>query len=394
MIGSLAAGSIFLPGAVHHLLSQEQAGASKESTASRLATSAGWAKHVIFLYLAGGVSHLDSFDPKPRLFADSGKPIDSRNPNSRRFLKPMCDFKPGGQCGTEVSDLFPHLRDCMDDICVVRSMQGDHIDHFEATLDLHAGSTSAAAPSLGSLVSHGFQTSGHDLPAFVVLAPRLPYGGARLWSAGSLPPSFAGTRVTGNSSKSISAARDLHATLAPALDATGETEATRTLYGLGRDDSMDFAQQCLVARRLIERGVRFVELIDTGSHDNWDAHYDLNTLRPRARSVDQPVAGLLKDLKSRGLLDETLVVCATEFGRTPFCDGPGGRGHQSRAFSSWLAGGGVRGGMIHGQTDDYGSSVIENRVHLHDLHATILHCLGLDPRLTGKAGKVVPEILA
>jgi hypothetical protein len=437
---------MIFPAILNDLLAND--GGDGASLAPRAPHFPGKAKRVIFLYMTGGVSHLDSFDPKPRLKADGGMPISDR-PGSALYLPPHWDFQPGGQCGTEVSDLFPHLRECMDDICLIRSMKGDHNDHFQATLGMHTGSVSFARPSIGSCVSYGLGTENRNLPSFVVLAPELPYAGTQVYGSDFLPGVHAGTRVQSGGEpipnlnrrapskqiqdlelslldrfnrkhqrehpadpalvarlKSFETAAGMQLAMPQVLDLSQETDATLGLYGLERGSTKGFAWQCLVARRLIERGVRFVELIDIGSHDNWDAHSDIATHEPLARNVDQAIAGLLKDLKGRGLLEDTLVVWTTEFGRTPTTDGPKGRSHHNAAFSSWLAGGGVKPGIAYGKTDDYGRAVVENQVHVHDFHATILHLLGFDHekltfrhagrdfRLTDVAGNVVKDILA
>jgi len=447
MIRSLVSGSILLPGIVSHLLAEE-ARAQLDPLAPRTPPFPGRAKRVIFLYLSGGVSHMDSFDPKPRLFKDGGNP-DAKASNGRLYLRPLWEFRPGGNCGTEVSDLFPHIRECMDDICLIRSMHGDHNDHFQATLGIHTGSVTVKRPSIGSWVSYGLGTVNQNLPSFVVLAPEMPYAGSQLWSSDFLPGCHAGTRVVSGPEpipdlnrrsptrkieelelglierfnrkhqqtrasdpvlaariKSFETAFGMQQEMPEVLDLSKESDATLKLYGLERGSTKGFAWQCLVARRMVERGVRFVELIDVGSHDNWDAHGDMKTHAPLARNIDQPIAGLLRDLKSRGMLEDTLVVWTTEFGRTPFTDGPKGRSHQNAAFSSWLAGGGVKGGIAYGKTDDYAAQVAENGVHVHDFHATILHLLGFDHqqltfrhagrdfRLTDVSGNVVKALLA
>jgi hypothetical protein len=447
MIRSLVAGSLIFPGILSDLLASD----GSNDFASILPRTPHFppkARRVIFLYMTGGVSHVDSFDPKPKLKEDAGNPI-SASPGAARYLPPQWEFKPGGRCGTEVSELFPHIRGCVDDICLIRSMRGDHNDHFQATLGIHTGSVSFARPSIGSWVSYGLGSENQNLPSFVVLAPQLPYAGTQVFSSDFLPGVHAGTRVLGGTEpipnlnrrspsqgiqelelslldrfnrkhqqqhpadpalvarlKSFETAAGMQMAMPDVLDLTKETDATLALYGLDRGSAKGFAWQCIVARRLIERGVRFVELIDIGSHSNWDAHSDMATHLPLAKNVDQPIAGLLKDLKSRGLLDETLVVWTTEFGRTPFTDGPKGRSHHSAAFASWLAGGGVKGGIAYGATDEYGRSVAENPVHVHDFHATILHLLGFDHerltfrhggrdfRLTDVSGEVVKAILA
>ncbi len=443
MIRSLACGSILLPGIISQLLAEEN-----NPLASRAPQFPGKAKRVIFLYMTGGVSHVDSFDPKPRLIAAHGKGV-SNDPKSAKYLAPLWKFKPGGTCGTEVSDLFPHIRDCVDDIAMIRSMHGDAGDHFQATLGIHTGSVTVARPSLGSWVSYGLGTVNQNLPSFVVLAPDFPYAGSQVWSSDFLPASHQGTRVMPGAEpipdlirrapsgkiqemelglldrfnrkhqqqrpadqnlsariKSFETAFGMQREMPDALDLSKETDATHELYGLERGSTKGFAWQCLVARRMLERGVRFIELIDVGSHDNWDAHADMETHLPLAKNVDQPIAGLLKDLKSRGMLDDTLVVWTTEFGRSPENESKTGRGHHNQCFSSWMAGGGVKGGIVHGKTDDYGNAIAEDPVHTHDLHATILHLLGFDHekltfrhagrdyRLTDVSGKVVKEILS
>ena len=448
MVRSLVCGSILLPGILQQLLA-DAAIPEANPLAPKSPHFPAKAKRVIFLYMTGGVSHMDSFDPKPKLVADGGKPMDSKNPKSRNLLSPMWEFKPGGKCGTEVSELFPHIRECVDDICLVRSMNGDHNDHFQATLGVHTGSVTFKRPSLGSWVSYGLGTENQNLPSFVVLAPQLPYAGSQVWDADFLPGCHAGTRVLAGAEpipnlnrrsptpeiqkmelglldrfnrkhqqarpgepalaariSAFETAFGMQQAMPGVLDMSKETDATLQLYGLERGSTKGFAWQCLVARRLAERGVRFIELIDVGSSDNWDAHGDMKTHEPLARNVDQPIAGLLKDLKSRGMLDDTLVVWTTEFGRTPFTDGPTGRSHHNKAYSSWLAGGGVKGGLVFGKTNDYGAEIVEDPVHVHDFHATILHLLGFnhekltfrhagrDFRLTDVSGTVVKALLA
>jgi len=411
------------------------------------------AKRVIFLFMTGGVSHLDSFDPKPRLTADHGQKVPGGLPGSGKFLiAPRRDFQPGGRCGTPVSDLFPRIRECMDDVCLIRSMTADHGNHFEATLQMHTGSFSFARPSIGSWVSYGLGTDNQNLPSFVVLAPHLPYAGGQVWGNDFLPGVHQGVRVSSGEDpvpnlkprlegaslqemelgllqqmnlrhlgdrggadpglaarmQSFETAFGMQVEAPEAFDLSRESDATHALYGLERGSREGFAWQCLVARRLAERGVRFIELIDTGASNNWDSHGDMAEHDRLARNVDQPIAGLLRDLKSRGMLDDTLVVWATEFGRTAYNDSPGhkGREHHKEVFSCWLAGGGVKGGLIHGASDDYGLTVAEDGVHVHDFHATILHLLGFDHekltfrhggrdyRLTDVHGEVVQAVLA
>ncbi|MGI8605239.1 MAG: DUF1501 domain-containing protein [Verrucomicrobiales bacterium] len=435
---SLFGGSLLMPGLLSELLAKD----GDDSLAWRKPQFGGKAKSVIFLYMSGGVSHMDSFDHKPKLTTDA-------EAGKGRLVRPLWDFKPGGQCGTMVSDLFPHVRGCMDDICLVRSMHGDHNDHFQATLGIHTGSVTVARPSLGSWVSYGLGTVNQNLPSFVVLAPQLPYAGSQVWSSDFLPGCHQGTRVLAGKQpipnlapqpqtsslqqselgllarlnrkhaierpnepalaarmKAFETAFGMQSTMPEVLDLSKETDATLELYGLERGQATGFGWQCLAARRMVERGVRFVELIDVGSSNNWDAHSDMRTHEPLARNVDRPIAGLLRDLKSRGLFEETLVVWTTEFGRTPTADAPKGRSHYPKAYSSWLAGAGVRGGSVVGATDDYGANITEDPVHVHDFHATILHLLGFshekltyrhggrDFRLTDVSGNVVRKVLA
>src|SRR5688572_24607096 len=448
MVRSLVGGSILMPGILSGLFSDSAAAQQVNPLAARPPHFGGRAKRVIFMYMSGGVSHMDSFDPKPRLKADHGKGSGDTG-KGRPYLRTFWDSQPGGKCGTEVSDLFPHVRECMDDICVIRSMRGDHNDHFQATLGIHTGSVTFARPSIGSWVSYGLGTENQNLPSFVVLAPYLPYAGSQIWSSDFLPGCHQGTRVLAGKEpipdlarrspsqaiqeaelsllekfnrrhqltretvnpalaarvKSFETAFGMQQQMPDVLDLSKETDATLGLYGLERGQTKGFGWQCLMARRLVERGVRFVELIDTGSNNNWDSHNDMKAHGPLAKNVDKPIAGLLRDLKSRGMLEDTLVVWTTEFGRTPTIDGPTGRSHFNVAFWSWLAGAGVKGGYVHGKTDEYGAKVVEDPVHVHDFHATILHLLGFDHekltfrhagrdfRLTDVSGNVVKQIL-
>ncbi len=415
------------------------------------------AKCVIFLYMTGGVSHVESFDPKPKLYADHGKTVTVDNwqgklGDFKRYLKqPQWKFTPHGNSGIEVSELFPHVGACVDDLCVLRSIASDHTNHYEATLGMHTGSFTFARPSIGSWVSYGLGSENQNLPSFVAIAPHAPYAGAQTWGSDFLPGCHQATQVFPGSVPIANIERrvpsltlqqmelDLLAKLnrqhrerrqadqalaariqsfetafgmqreAPEVfDLSAETDETLALYGLERGQTTGFGWQCLVARRLAERGVRFIELIDTGSSGNWDSHGNMNDHIALAKNVDRPIAGLIQDLKRRGMLDETLVVWTTEFGRTPYHAEPNakGREHHHQAFSSWLAGGGVKGGVVHGATDEYGIAIADNQVHVHDFHATILHLLGLDHerltyrysgrdyRLTDVAGEVVRDVIA
>jgi hypothetical protein len=450
VIRSLVGGSLLFPGILAELLAAD----GPDGTTPRPPHFPAKAKRVIFLFMSGGVSHLDSFDHKPKLAADHGKMVEYRKEGKKtRLVRPQWAFKPRGRCGTVVSDLFPHVAGCVDDLCVIRSMRTEIGDHFQDTLGMHTGSWSFPRPSLGAWVSYGLGTYNRNLPSFFVLAPHWPYAGGQVWGSDFLPGSHQGTRVVPGKEpvpaltprvppdlqamelglleafnrrhlnlrqddpalaarlKSFETAFGMQRQAPEAFDLSRESDATLALYGLPRGSTAGFAWQCLVARRLAERGVCFIELIDTGASNNWDAHGSMSTHGPLAKNVDQPIAGLLTDLKRRGMLDDTLVVWATEFGRTPNRDDTAGenatgRGHQATAFTCWLAGGGVKAGHVHGQTDDYGAYVVEDEVHVHDLHATILHLLGLDHtkltfrhggrdfRLTDVRGQVVKKILA
>ena len=417
------------------------------------------AKSVIFLFMSGGVSHIDSFDPKPQLIADHGKQVTFDHPETRNrpgyekiFLKrPDWKFSCRGQSGIEVSDLFPHIAEQVDDIALIRSMHTSHSNHYNATLGMHTGSFAFARPSMGSWLSYGLGTSNQKLPSFLVLAPQMPYAGTQVWASDFLPGAHQGTRVLPGPEpvanlarrvptakrqelelaalnafneahratrgddlqlaariKAFETAHGMQTEMPTALDLSEETEATLALYGLARGMNDGFGWQCLAARRLVERGVRFVELIHTGSSGNWDSHATMADHGRLAPQVDQPIAGLLQDLKQRGMMDDVLVVWTTEFGRTPFnntADAPG-REHHNWAFTSWLAGAGVKRGYVHGATDEHGIRVVEKPVHVHDFHATILHLMGIDHerltyrhggrdyRLTDVEGHVVQEILA
>jgi hypothetical protein len=450
IIRSLFSGSIMLPAVVSQLLAADGRTAelgANNPLAPKQPHFQAKAKRVIFIYLPGGMSHVDSFDYKPKLIEDAraGRLYQGK----RKLLPPLWEFKPRGKSGMMVSELFPHIAECVDDICVINSMRGDHNDHFQATLGIHTGSVTFKRPSIGSWVSYGLGTENQNLPSFVALAPQLPYTGAQAWDADFLPAVHQGTRVVAGEEpvpnlnrrspspqlqqaelsllerfnrrhlqtrtadpqleariKSYETAFGMQREMPEVLDLSPETDATLKLYGLERGRTTGFGWQAIVARRMAERGVRFIELIDVGASKNWDAHGDMKTHEPLARNIDKPVAGLIKDLKARGLFDDTLLVFTTEFGRSPSAEGEYGRGHFCHAYSSWLAGGGVKGGMVYGRSDEYGMKVAENECHVHDFHATILHLLGFDHtrltfrhggrdfRLTDVHGTVVKDLLA
>ncbi|MCE9608957.1 MAG: DUF1501 domain-containing protein [Chthoniobacter sp.] len=459
-IRSLLGSSLVLPGILSELLATPPA--LDDPLAPKLPHFAPKAKRVIFLHMSGGVSHVDSFDYKPKLIADHNQPyavpkkmlaaFAAENRSAVKFYKrPGWEFKQRGQSGLWISELFPKIASCADDLCLIRSMFSDNADHAEATLGIHTGSVSFTRPSMGSWISYGLGTENANLPGFMVIAPALPYSGAQLWSADFLPGCHQGTHVVPGPEpvpnirrrvadpelqdmelsmaaafnrrhlasrsadpqlaariRSFETACGMQAAAPEAFDLAGENDATHELYGLPRGSTKGFAWQCLIARRLAERGVRFIELIDTGASRNWDSHGNIEEHAPLARNVDQPIAALLTDLKQRGMLADTLVVWATEFGRTPFntAKDAKGREHHAQAFTCWMAGGGVRGGQAHGETDDYGNTIVRDGVHFHDLHATILHLLGLDHtrltyrhggrdyRLTDVSGTVIKPLLA
>jgi hypothetical protein len=465
-VRSALAGSLLMDGLLSELMAEDdgrakpgRAQGERDPLAPRPPHFKPKAKSVIFLFMSGGVSHVDSFDPKPKLVADHGKRVTLDHPETKNrpgyeklFLKkPGWKFAPRGKSGIEVSDLFPHVGARVDDVALIRSMHTSHSNHYNATLGMHTGSFAFARPSIGSWLSYGLGTVNRDLPSFLVLAPQMPYAGTQVWASDFLPGAHQGTRVVPGAEpvanlrprvarselqkaeldalkafneahresrqddphlaariKSFETAFGMQSRMPEALDLSKETDATLALYGLKRGQADGFGWQCLVARRLAERGVRFVELIHTGSSDNWDSHGNMADHGRLAKQVDQPIAGLLQDLKRVGLFDDVLVVWTTEFGRTPFnntAENPG-REHHSWAFSSWLAGAGVKRGFVHGATDEHGIRAAEKPVHVHDFHATVLHLMGLDHtkltfryagrdyRLTDVSGEVVSELLA
>lgn len=422
------------------------------------------AKNVIFLFMHGGPSHIDTFDPKPRLKADEGKPLPIKRevsftpPDEVGGLMPSpFEFTPHGESGIPVSTLFPNIGACIDDLCVIRSMVGDAVDHGGAMLQLHTGAFNFTRPSLGSWVLYGLGSENQNLPGFITIKPTLWHGGGKNWSSAFLPSAYQGTPIgfapmdvndikhepiehlaNKNLSseqqryelemlqkmnrrhaldkqydpeieariQSLELAFRMQMEAPEALSTEQESAATKQLYGLDDPKTSDFGWQCLLARRLVEKGVRFVQCTHSGHEEKWDHHRQVARRHyASAKEIDKPIAGLINDLKTRGLLDETLVMWSGEFGRTPFAESDG-RDHNPYGYTMWLAGGGVRGGMIHGATDEFGYHAVENRMHIHDLHATVLHMLGFDHerltyrfdgrdfRLTDVHGTVVREILA
>jgi len=415
------------------------------------------AKHVIFLFLNGGPSQVDTFDPKPMLDKFNGKPVPDGNLKTERktgnLLKSPFEFHKYGQSGIEVSEIFPKLGAHMDECCVIRSMYTDRPNHEPSLLLMNTGDKQVGRPSMGSWLTYGLGSENQNLPGFVVLCPGFPVIGPQLWASTFLPAVYQGTYIPNNEKtpdkmvqfirnpelqpqeqrrqldllgklneiqlRRAGEDRELEASIQSAeiayrmqseapevFDISKESEKTRARYG----DS-DFGRGCLMSLRLIEKGVRMVQVY-YGNSQPWDNHDDILIHRKLARDADGPIAALLEDLKSRGLLDETLVIISGEFGRTPVVEVSGlvkvqnGRDHNSHGFSSVLAGGGIKGGYVHGATDDFGFKAVDKPVHIHDLHATVLHLMGIDHtrltyrysgrdfRLTDVAGNVVHEIIA
>lgn len=437
------------------MASLEKAGiaASVNPLSARPPMFAPRAKRVIFLFMHGGPSHVDTFDYKPGLIRDSGKPLPFDKPRiqfakTSNLHRSPFEFRPYGQSGAMVSDLFPLVGACADDICFVKSIHGTNEAHGGALLKLHTGSDTFVRPSMGSWISYGLGTENQNLPSFITINPSYGHGGVGNWSSAFLPAVHQGTPIGGGVPVEKATINYLHdpnedtglqraqldllgemnrehraqAGPDPALEAriesyelafrmqteapetmslAGESAATRKLYGLDDPKTASFARQCLLARRFSERGVRFVQV----THGYWDQHDDLTKDHGRlGMEVDRPIAGLLKDLKTRGLLKDTLVIWGGEFGRTPTLQGKDGRDHHPHAFTMWMAGGGVKAGSSYGITDEYGFYCVDQKVHVHDLHATILALLGMDHeqltyrhagrdfRLTDVHGRVVKEL--
>ncbi|MCX7407519.1 MAG: DUF1501 domain-containing protein [Planctomycetales bacterium] len=431
--------------------SPASSGASVSPLAPKAPHFAPKAKRVIFLFMNGGPSHVDTFDPKPDLTKYAGQQPEELIKNYQRsvgklFPSPF-KFAKHGQSGIDVSELYPHVASVIDDICVVRSMHTDIPNHEPGLLIMNSGHSQPTRPSMGSWLTYGLGTENQNLPGYVVLCPGKPVVGPQLWGNSFLPGIFQGCHINNSKLDPQTVIQHVHnATLPPAVqrrqldllqelnrvhledrpadnqleariesfemafrlqfaaqevfDLKSESQATRELYGAGQ-----FSDACLVARRMVERGVRMVQLYYGGGQP-WDDHGDIMNHANHAKQSDQAIAGLIRDLKSRGLFDETLIVWGGEFGRTPWSQGAKGRDHHSRGFTMWLAGGGVKGGLAYGTTDQFGNMAAENPVHVHDLHATILHLMGLDHerltyrysgrdfRLTDVHGKVVTDILA
>ncbi len=401
---------------------------------------AAQADSVIFLYMDGGPSQIDTFDPKPRLDREHGQPIKTKVAPTQfndvgKVLKCPWKFNQYGQSGIPVSDLLPNVAQHVDDLCIIRSMTSNFSEHTNANYFFHTGHGQQGRPCMGAWFTYGLGSLSQNLPGFVVLNSGLiPPGGIDNFGNGFLPATFQGSifhpgpqpvanlRRQESSAEQQAAKLDLvrkldrgvlgklgphdafeaaianhelafrmQTAVPDVLELKGETEATKKLYGLDAKypQTQAFGRSCLLARRLVERGVRFIEVTcPSNSHDRWDQHSNLKQgHEDNARAVDQPIAGLLTDLKARGLLKRTLVLWGGEFGRTPMAQGKDGRDHNPYGFTIWLAGGGVKGGTIYGQTDDYGYHAIENKVEIHDLHATMLHLVGFDhKKLTYRFG--------
>ncbi|MBL9185706.1 MAG: DUF1501 domain-containing protein [Verrucomicrobiaceae bacterium] len=423
------------------------------------------AKHVIFLCMQGAPSHVDTFDYKPKLIADAGKqaPSAAGRYGQAKLMPPQWKFSQHGKSGLWISELWPNVAKHADNLCLLNSMATDLPAHPQAFTQLHTGTTQFVRPSLGSWTLYGLGTMNQNLPGFVTINP--PGNATRTFGSAFLPAIYQGTKVGGSGIPGLPAALArrfgggneqatvaniknnrltteaqrtqldlvqalnksnmqqsggvssevegviesyelafrMQAEVPKVLDLTKETEATKSLYGIGEDETDTFGKQCLMARKLVEAGVRFIEL----THGNWDQHFNLKaTLQRNCNQVDKPIAGLLADLKARGLLKDTLVIWGGEFGRTPHSQGDDGRDHNNKGFTMWMAGGGVKGGMNYGMTDDYGYEAVLNKMHVHDWHATVLALLGLDHerltyryagrdfRLTDVYGTVAKEIIA
>ena len=427
---------------------QARAESPKNPLAVKPSHFAPRAKHVIFLSMRGAPSHVDTFDYKPKLSADSGK-AGKYGPN---LMGSPWEFNQRGKSGLWISSLFPHLGEHADELCLLRGMHCDQPNHSQATLQTHTGSFQFVRPSMGAWTLYGLGTENADLPGFIVMGQTQS---AVNYGSGFLPAVYQGTKVGGSGRgrrragssevfpnvknpmldarsqrtqldlvqqlnrnklareevqpqvegmiQSYELAFRMQTTMPTLLDMSGESEATQALYGIGNDATDDFGKQCLMARRMVESGVRFVEV----TNGDWDHHRNLReSMESSCAQIDRPIAGLLTDLKQRGLLKDTLVIWAGEFGRTPHAQGGDGRDHNNKGYTTWMAGAGVKGGFSYGATDEHGYEAVEGRLHIHDWHATILHLLGLnheqltfrhagrDFRLTDVHGQVAHDILA
>ena len=447
-----------------------QDGRAGETSAPRRATGLPLitprAKRIIFIFMQGGPSHVDTFDYKPRLLKDHGRKLkfdDSRKVakmdmggTSETIMKPLWRFRQYGETGHWVSELFPEIGKHVDDLCFVHSMHTNGVAHGPSTLFLHTGATNLIRPSVGSWISYGLGTENRNLPAFITICPSSANGGPRNYSNAFLPASHQGTTI-GRAGQPADRARfnhiandrlspemqqrqfelmqamnreqvaiapqrdELQAVIksyelayrmqmhAPELtDLSGESAATMAMYGIGEKPTDDFGKQCLLARRMAEQGVRYIQVnyADNGNNPRWDQHSNMPKHAEHARATDKPVAGLIADMKARGLLEDTLIWWGGEFGRNPFAQNNNGRDHNPKGFTQFLCGAGVKAGCSYGATDEFGHEAVVDKVHMHDMHATLLHLLGADHeqltyryagrdfRLTDVEGRVVHEILA
>lgn len=439
---------------------EAQAAKSKDPLAPKEPHFTPRAKRVIFLFMKGGPSHMDTFDYKPQLQKYDGKPLPFDKPRVQfaptgNLLKSPWKFKQYGESGIHVSELFPNVAECVDDLCIINSLYGTNAAHGGALLKLHTGSDAFVRPSMGSWVTYGLGTENQNLPGFITICPTLAHGGVKNWSSAFLPAPYQGTplgnaaiaakqaqieyikndflsrkvqrkqvdflnelnrmhqeetgpnQILNDRIGSFELAFRMQEEVPEIQDISGETEATMKMYGLDEEKTADFGRQCLMARRFAERGVRFIQVSHSDQKVQWDQHGNLLEGHGKnAKEVDKPIAGLLKDLKQRGLLKDTLVIWGGEFGRTPTAQGKNGRDHNPEGFTMWLAGGGVKSGIKYGATDEFGYYATKDKMHIHDFHATLLHLLGMnhekltyryagrDFRLTDVAGHVAHGILA
>ena len=455
MLRSASAGAGFGYLAFLDLLARAGEGASANTLAARAGHHPAKAKRVIFVFMHGGPSQVDTWDYKPELEKRDGQELPFEPAKgttvSRKLMRPLWKFQKHGESGIPVSELFPETAKHVDDLCVINSMHTEGQSHGQAVLKLHTGDIALSRPSVGSWVTYGLGTENQNLPGFVTVCPTRGHGGAQNYGNAFLPAAFQGTSIgaAGTPASSAQIKNANHPDLPPELqrqqldfmqalnkehaaragaddrleataasyelafrmqaavpkvaDLRDETKDTLKLYGIGEKPTDDFGRQCLMARRFAEAGVRYIQV----SHSfKWDQHGNIRQHEANARETDRPVAGLLADLKQRGLLKDTLVVWGGEFGRTPVSQGKDGRDHNPQGFTMWLAGGGVKGGCVHGATDEFGYHAVKDKVHMHDLHATILWLLGLDHekltyrhagrdfRLTDVYGRVVKDLFA
>ncbi|MBM82221.1 MAG: sulfatase [Planctomycetaceae bacterium] len=444
--------------AMASMLAENAVTASNASLTPKPSLIPARAKRVIFLLMSGGPSQVDTFDPKPLLMRDHGKPLPFAKPrvqfnSTKNLLKSPWTFRQYGDSGLWVSDLFPNVAKCVDDLCMVHSCYGTNPAHGGAMMKLHTGSDNFIRPSIGSWVSYGLGTENQNLPAFVTICPTLAFGGVNNWSSSFLPAVHNGTalgdasvpsekarvkfiknsklprklqqlqlerlesmnrehlkQAGANASleariSSFELAFRMQSEIPKVEDLSGESKSTLKLYGMDDSVTSNFGRMCLLARRFCEAGVRFIQVTHNDDKVQWDQHANLKRDHDKnAREVDLPIAGLLTDLKQRGLLEDTLIWWGSEFGRTPTAETADGRDHNPEGFTMWLAGGGTKGGFRYGSTDDYGYYAVEDKVHIHDFHATLLYALGLDHeqltyrhagrdfRLTDVEGAVVKEL--